>query len=98
MFSATNQQRFKLTLDACEHHLHVQHTAQQQQARAQGALQETLDRFKAQKNSTVYRALDSLPFTAEVLMLELWNVRNEFDAWDQTEREKGESRAKLGTR
>ncbi|NWB98755.1 hypothetical protein HX882_22945 [Pseudomonas gingeri] len=80
-------------IDAVHRQDQQQHAAQQQQARAQGALQETLNRFEAQKNSTVYRALDSVPFTAAVLMLELWNVRNEFDAWDQTEREKGELRA-----
>jgi len=85
-------------IDAVHRHDQQQHATQQQQARAQGALQETLNRFDAQKSSTVYRALDSLPFTAAVLMLELWNVRSELDAWDQTEREKGELRAKLGTR
>ena len=85
-------------IDAVHRYDQQQHAAQQQQARAQGALQETLNRFEAQKSSTVYRALDSVPFTAAVLMLELWNVRNEFDAWDQTKREKGELRAKSGTR
>jgi len=54
-----------------------------------GALQQGVDEHRELANSRVVRALGSLPFAAGVLMLEVWNVRMEYEAAEQTKREKG---------
>jgi hypothetical protein len=48
-----------------------------------------VDEHAGLANSRVYRVLNSLPFAAGVLMLEVWNVRVEWAAAEQTRREKG---------
>lgn len=54
-----------------------------------GALQKGVDELGELGNSRVYRVLNSLPFAAGVLMLEVWNVRTELAAAEQVRREKG---------
>ncbi|MEB0047700.1 MULTISPECIES: toxin VasX [unclassified Pseudomonas] len=54
-----------------------------------GALQKGVDELAELGNSRVYRVLNSLPFAAGVLMLEIWNVRTEWAAAEQIRREKG---------
>ncbi|WP_213937581.1 hypothetical protein [Pseudomonas sp. dw_612] len=54
-----------------------------------GALQKGVDELGELGNSRVYRVLNSLPFAAGILMLEVWNVRTELAAAEQVRREKG---------
>ncbi|MEO6679876.1 MAG: toxin VasX [Pseudomonas sp.] len=61
-----------------------------------GALQQGVDGHTDLANSRVYRVLNSLPFAAGVLMLEVWNVRTEINSFKQTTREKGAGRAVVG--
>lgn len=61
-----------------------------------GALQKGVDELGELGNSRVYRVLNSLPFAAGVLMLEVWNVRTEINSFEQATREKGVGRAVVG--
>ncbi len=68
-----------------------------QQAQARGAaLTDAVGTLQEQRNARVYRTLNSTAFPTAVLMLEMWNVRAEINAWDQNDREKGAVRARLG--
>lgn len=58
-------------------------------AKVKGALQQGVDELGELGNSRVFRVLNSLPFAAGVLMLEVWNVRTELAAAEQVRREKG---------
>ncbi|WP_213937580.1 toxin VasX [Pseudomonas sp. dw_612] len=60
-----------------------------------GALQQGVDELAELKNSRVFRVLNSLPFAAGVLMLEVWNVRTEWEGREQVRREKGQYRSHL---
>jgi len=74
--------------------------AQASQARvvqARDGLQQALDDLRAQNGSTAYRVLNARPFAAGVLMLELWNVRSEWAAYQANLQEKGFARAVGGT-
>lgn len=64
-------------------------------AKVKGALQQGVDGHADLANSRVYRVLNSLPFAAGVLMLEVWNVRTELTAAEQVRREKGGFRSRL---
>lgn len=61
-----------------------------------GALQKGVDELGEMGNSRVFRVLNSLPFAAGVLMLEVWNVRTESQGWGQVTREKGSFRVNIG--
>ncbi|UXJ52215.1 hypothetical protein [Pseudomonas citronellolis] len=60
------------------------------------ALSEAVGALQGQKNARAYRILNSTPFSTAVLMLEMWNVRAEWNAWDQNEREKSPYRGIAG--
>ncbi|KAA0996898.1 hypothetical protein FQ192_03770 [Pseudomonas sp. ANT_J12] len=64
-------------------------------AKVKGALQQGVDGHADLANSRVYRVLNSLPFAAGVLMLEVWNVRTEWEGREQLKREKGSLRVGL---
>ncbi|PAU60431.1 toxin VasX [Pseudomonas indica] len=64
-------------------------TAQASAAQADSALESAVQNYNTQRNSKVYRVLNSRTFTAAVLMLELWNVNNEWQSREQTANEKG---------
>ncbi|HCS44079.1 MAG TPA: hypothetical protein DIW52_14840, partial [Pseudomonas sp.] len=66
-------------------------------AKVKGALQQGVDEHAGLANSRVYRVLGSLPFAAGVLMLEVWNVRMEWQGREQVRREKGVLRSRLST-
>ncbi|MFJ7797939.1 toxin VasX [Pseudomonas sp. NPDC096950] len=66
-------------------------------AKVKGALQRGVDEHADLANSRVYRVLNSLPFAAGVLMLEAWNVRTEWQGWEQVTREKGIFRVSMGS-
>lgn len=57
------------------------------------AIQDAVNNRTALKSEWMYKALNSTPFAAMVGMLEMWNLRNEWVAWDAAEREKGPLRA-----
>ncbi|MHC8352708.1 toxin VasX [Pseudomonas sp. RT4P38] len=65
-------------------------------AKVKGALQRGVDEHAGLANSRVYRVLGSLPFAAGVLMLEIWNVRMEWQGREQVTREKGSFRVSAG--
>lgn len=64
-------------------------------ATVKGSLQRGVDEHADLANSRVYRVLNSLPFAAGVLMLEVWNVRTEWEGREQVRREKGQHRSQL---
>lgn len=68
-------------------------TTQARLMRAEGVLQEAVDELSARSGSKAYRALNSTPFSAGVLMLELWNVRAEMNSLQATATDKGVIRA-----
>lgn len=81
----------------------TQNTASAAQAEARGrssALQEVIDSNKPQiervQGKAAYRALNGRAFPVLVLMLELWNIKMEINAFSQTKQEKGIGRAALG--
>lgn len=61
-----------------------------------GTLQKGVDELGELRNSRVFRVLNSLPFAAGVLMLEVWNVRMEWQGREQGAREKGLFRVNIG--
>ena len=63
---------------------------------SKGILQEAVDDLAKQKASKAYKVLNSTPFATGVLMLELWNVRNEWISLESTKAEKGKVRAIFG--
>ncbi|MEB0094447.1 hypothetical protein RHM65_08055 [Pseudomonas sp. CCI4.2] len=66
--------------------------AEQEKVRG-NAIQQAVKHQQALKSEWMYKALNSTPFAAMVGMLEVWNLRNEWVAWDAVEREKGQLRA-----
>ncbi|WP_339490411.1 toxin VasX [Pseudomonas sp. EL_65y_Pfl2_R95] len=71
-------------------------TTQVRATRATGALQQAVDEVDARGGSRSYRVLNSTPFATGVLMLELWNVRAELNAFQATRAEKSGVRAVVG--
>ncbi|MHC8390479.1 toxin VasX [Pseudomonas sp. MDT2-39-1] len=65
-------------------------------ARVKSALQRGVDEHVELTNSRVYRVLGSLPFAVGVLMLEVWNLRMEWQGREQVAREKGLFRVNIG--
>ncbi|WP_230018847.1 hypothetical protein [Pseudomonas savastanoi] len=64
--------------------------------RAKSGLSEAIEGLDAEKNKAAYRVLGSTPFCLAVLMLEVWNVSSESEAFAQSIREKGFLRAGAG--
>ncbi|RMN44612.1 hypothetical protein ALQ59_02900 [Pseudomonas syringae pv. apii] len=64
--------------------------------RAKSGLSEAIEGLDAEKNKAAYRVLGSTPFCLAVLMLEVWNVSSESEAFAQSIREKGFLRANAG--
>jgi len=60
------------------------------------AIQDAVKSRNALQSEWMYRALNSTPFAAAVGMLELWNLRNEWNSRELTYREKGGGRVGLG--
>ncbi|KAF1072462.1 MAG: hypothetical protein GAK45_00199 [Pseudomonas citronellolis] len=71
-------------------------TATAQAAQSQDALGRAVNTLEAAQGSTMYRLLNSVHFSAAVVMLEMWNVQCEVSAWEQTFREKGTGRTAFG--
>lgn len=65
-------------------------------ARAEGVLQSAVDDLQARRGGKAFRVLNATPFSAGVLMLELWNVRSELTSLKTTDAEKGRARAAGG--
>ncbi|WP_345891438.1 toxin VasX [Pseudomonas protegens] len=62
--------------------------------RARSALNDAREHLSRQRGKThTWRVLNSRPFAAAVLMLEMWNVRAEVQAFEETSRQKGSFRA-----
>ncbi|MEK0361184.1 toxin VasX [Pseudomonas sp. CBC3] len=93
MISALNQQFQQANRAAAEAQV-----TQARLVRAEGVLQEAVDELSARSGSRAYRALNSTPFSAGVLMLELWNVRAEWNSYQANLQEKGQARARWGVR
>lgn len=91
MISALNQQYNQAGQAAAQ-----EQAAQARLVRAEGVLQEAVDDLNTQNGSKTYRVLNSTPFAAGVLMLELWNVRTEWTGRTQTSNEKGATREHAG--
>ncbi|WP_122224141.1 hypothetical protein [Pseudomonas syringae group genomosp. 3] len=70
--------------------------AQAAHVRAKSGLSEAIEGLDSQRNKAAYRVLASTPFCLAVLMLEVWNVSSESEAFAQTIREKGFLRANAG--
>ncbi|MEE4124423.1 hypothetical protein [Pseudomonas viridiflava] len=64
--------------------------------RARSGLSQAIENLDATKSGPVYRFLASTRFCVAVLMLEIWNVSSEGDAFEQTVREKNLARASSG--
>ncbi|WP_143515738.1 toxin VasX, partial [Pseudomonas savastanoi] len=64
--------------------------------RAKSGLSEAIEGLDSEKNKAAYRVLGSTPFCLAVLMLEVWNVSSESEAFAQSIREKGFLRAGAG--
>ncbi|MDX1366241.1 toxin VasX [Pseudomonas sp.] len=91
MISALNQQFHQVSQAAVR-----TQAAEGRLARAEGVLQSAVDDLHARRSGKAFRVLNSTPFSAGVLMLELWNVRSELASWDQTSSEKGTLRRNSG--
>ncbi|ARU87302.1 hypothetical protein [Pseudomonas sp. M30-35] len=92
MISTLNQQFNQVNQAAAQ-----TQAAQVRSARTEGALQQAVDELDARSGSRSYRVLNSTPFAVGVLMLELWNVRTELNAYQTTGAEKGTWRARGGS-
>lgn len=65
--------------------------------RARSALNDAREHLREQRARThTWRVLNSRPFAAAVLMLEMWNVRAEVQGFEATMKEKGFNRAQAG--
>ena len=71
--------------------------ASQANARQLGAaLQEATDRLRRARDGALHRTLNSKPFSAAVLMLEMWNVRVAMQESERIELERGWTRSVAG--
>jgi hypothetical protein len=66
------------------------------QAEKAGTLERAAQQSDAIRNSSAFRALNSVPFSGAVVALELWNLKNELNAYSQSSREKDKYRAAAG--
>ncbi|PUA44855.1 hypothetical protein C5U62_15870 [Pseudomonas protegens] len=65
--------------------------------RARSALNVAREHLREQRARThTWRVLNSRPFAAAVLMLEMWNLRAEVEAWEKNSREKDIFRTAIG--
>ncbi|WP_322740736.1 toxin VasX [Pseudomonas saponiphila] len=65
--------------------------------RARSALNDAREHLSEQRRKThTWRVLNSRPFAAAVLMLEMWNLRAEVEAWEKNSREKDIFRTAIG--
>ncbi|MEE5136737.1 hypothetical protein V2J83_14630 [Pseudomonas alliivorans] len=76
---------------------HATGKAESAYVRARSGLSQAIENLDATKSGAVYRFLASTRFCVAVLMLEVWNVSSESDAFNQTTREKNKYRASLGS-
>ncbi|MEE4340288.1 hypothetical protein V2J66_01535 [Pseudomonas alliivorans] len=84
-------------LKAAQEAGHATGKAESAYVRARSGLSQAIENLDATKSGAVYRFLASTRFCAAVLMLEIWNVGSEGDAFEQTVREKNRGRASAGT-
>ncbi|MEE4879829.1 hypothetical protein V2K16_23255, partial [Pseudomonas alliivorans] len=75
---------------------HATGKAESAYVRARSGLSQAIENLDATKSGAVYRFLASTRFCVAVLMLEVWNVSSESDAFGQTTREKNRGRASAG--
>jgi len=68
----------------------------EQAATRETSIQQAVNHRDALQSDWMYRALNSTPFAAAVGMLELWNLRSELSAIQQTLIEKGKVRTAFG--
>jgi hypothetical protein len=66
------------------------------QGEATGAIEKAARQSEAARGHWAYKALDSVPFAGAVVALEMWNLRNELEAFEQTKREKNLFRTNAG--
>ncbi|MEE4811386.1 hypothetical protein V2K35_19665 [Pseudomonas alliivorans] len=83
-------------LKAAQEAGHATGKAESAYVRARSGLSQAIENLDATKSGAVYRFLASTRFCAAVLMLEVWNVGSEFDAFEQAMREKGSDRVNTG--
>ncbi|WP_439894680.1 hypothetical protein ACTACV_18305 [Pseudomonas syringae] len=83
-------------LKAAQEAGHAVGKAENAYVRARSGLSQAIENLDATKSGPVYRFLASTRFCVAVLMLEIWNVSSEGDAFEQTVREKGYLRAGAG--
>ncbi|RMV66380.1 toxin VasX [Pseudomonas coronafaciens] len=67
--------------------------AQRGHIRAKSGLSEAIEGLDSERNKAAYKVLGSTSFCLAVLMLEVWNVSSEYEALEQTAREKNDARA-----
>lgn len=72
------------------------YAAQSHSPNAQQGLGRTLSELNENITNSSYRILASSPFCVGVLMLEMWNVSSETQAWEQNSREKKKYRLYMG--
>ncbi|WP_349970741.1 hypothetical protein [Pseudomonas caspiana] len=61
------------------------------------AIEKAAKQLDGLRSNGFFEVLNSAPFAGVVVGLELWNLRNELDAWDQVNREKNHIRGGAGT-
>lgn len=66
------------------------------QAEKLSALERAAKQSDAIQSGRLFRGLNSVPFAGAVVLLELWNLRNELEAYSQSSREKDKYRAVTG--
>ncbi|MCQ2994125.1 hypothetical protein NLO95_08350 [Pseudomonas syringae] len=66
------------------------------QAERASAIEKAAKQLDGLHNNGFFKVLNSVPFAGAVVALELWNLRNELEAYSQTSREKGKYRAAAG--
>ncbi|MCO5368280.1 hypothetical protein [Pseudomonas alliivorans] len=84
-------------LKAAQEAGHATGKAESAYVRARSGLSQAIENLDATKRGPVYQFLASTRFCVAVLMLEVWNVSSESDAFNQTTREKNKYRASLGS-
>ncbi|MET0125553.1 MAG: hypothetical protein ABW209_08635, partial [Pseudomonas caspiana] len=60
------------------------------------AIEKAAKQLDGLRSNGFFEVLNSVPFAGVVVGLELWNLRNELEAAEQTAREKSDNRAKAG--
>ncbi len=83
-------------LKAAQEAGHAVRETEQAFVRARSGLSQAIENLDATKSGPVYKFLASTRFCVGVLILEIWNVSSESDAFGQTIREKSKGRAFSG--